>query len=98
MEPVRFPISFRDNKYCCRCGAKDSMVYEQGNRTYKYLPIYSSSSIICEACNTRYFIKWIWNEEEQDFEPFASDGINIDLFAIDIQKHNDQYKRELRFE
>lgn len=96
---VRYPVSFKNNICCCSCGSEGKMVFEQSNgKRLKYLPIYGSSSIICENCNTRYFIKWIWNEEEQDFEPYASDGLNIDLFADEISKLNEQNKRELKFE
>ncbi len=94
---ISYPISFKNNLYCCKCGTKGKMVYEQSDgKTFLTLPIYPTSKVLCTACNTKYFIKWIWDEDDQDFNPYAF-AFDISEFVNDIKKENNQYKRNLDF-
>lgn len=93
---IIFPVRFIDNT-CCKCGAKKSIRYEQykDGRLCRDMPIYSISSFTCEKCGTRYFIKWEYNEEEDDFLPVISNAKDIDTFYNGISTLNMQYKRDL---
>lgn len=93
-----YPISFTKNM-CCACGSAGTLRFEQENGSIVKDPIYSITSIVCEKCNTKYFIKWIPKgmTDNAHLIPITTSTDTIDKFEKEIIEYSQRYKRKLDF-
>lgn len=93
-----YPIAFTKN-ICCVCGGEGTLRFEQENGEVMKNPIYSVNSIICEKCNTKYFIRWVPKglEDNSKLIPITTSTDVIEQFQNDIIEYSQRYKRKLDF-
>lgn len=96
MSDIIYPVRFTDNT-CCKCGAKNSVKYEQfrDGKLYSSMPIYDISSFTCERCGTRYFLQWDYNEDQDTFLPIITNTKKIKEFSSSIFNLHGDNERDI---